>query len=567
MKGLLSALPFFSDKRPESDKQSELGAEVIIQGSSSESEGGVQGNGLSGVSKYVNNMPVVTGVNRYIGRQEEKEPVYQGPSTVEEYIGKLPKETGVMRYLAANEGNVLSGVTKYLKRQEDTEASSVAKYVASQLVNRGNQPKISGVEAYLNQQNLVVKEKPETASSVEEYMAKNVRSAAESTVGKYIAKKSLATRVKFDVTGVDKYQLEQELIAKKKAAEEIVARYLEEQKAALVEEQAEAEFEAAAMAAAAIAAQKAEELAQAEMKSDDDLSAVARYMKKQAALAEDRPAATGVSKYLIGKMLEERKKPAVSGVAKYLAGQKTVEKDVVEASSVDKYLQSKELADKEVPALSGVEKYVSTKTIVDSHKPEVSGVARYMARVRYVMDVAVAVVGKSLEGEFIPAGQEFGETSVGRYLDKKDILDKASKPSGVSQYLDSRPVVIKERDVSTSVDLYLEEQAVVARETRVSGVEKYLANNVAAEEQVQAVEEASVDEVEPEVVEPVAVAELSGVDKYLQSQPEPEMVEEEEMIVELSSVDKYMAEKAVLDKKIAMENATGVEKYLMSAAN
>jgi hypothetical protein len=575
MKGFLSALPFFSDKQPESDAQSELGAEI-----SQESEGVAQGNGLSGVSKYVNNMPVVTGVNRYIGRQEVKNTVYEGPSKVEEYIDRLPKKTGVMRYLDANEGNVLSGVTKYLKKQDDTEASGVAKYMATKLLSRGEKPKVSSVEAYLSQKSVVVvKEKP-VASSVEEYMSKNVRSAAESTVGKYIAKKNIATRVRFDVTGVDKYQLEQELLAKKKEAEEIVARYLENQ-AALAKESVAAEIEAAT--AAEIAAQEeAETLAQTEVENEGDLSAVALYLKKQAALAKDKPAMTGVSKYLIAKMLEESQKPAVSGVEKYLAGKPTVEKEVKEISSVDKYLEGKE-----APVLSGVEKYVSTKTIIDSHKPEISGVARYMVRVRYVMDVAVAAVSKSLEGEFIPAGKKLDETSVGRYLDNKETLERESKPSRVSQYLDSLPE--KEQEVSTGVDHYLEEQAIVEIETRVSGVEKYLANNevivteapsaedIAEDDEADVIviaEDANVvaltgvdqylqEKPEPEIVEKESaveevIVELTGVDKYLQAKPEPEMMQEEEVVVELSGVEKYMAIQAV-------ERATGVEKYLMNA--
>jgi hypothetical protein len=54
------------------------------------------------------------------------------------------------------------------------------------------------------------------------------------------------------------------------------------------------------------------------------------------------------------------------------------------------------------------------------------------------------------------------------------------------------------------------------------------------------------------------IVELTGVDKYLQAKPEPEMMQEEEVVVELSGVEKYMAIQAV-------ERATGVEKYLMNA--
>ena len=53
----------------------------------------------------------------------------------------------------------------------------------------------------------------------------------------------------------------------------------------------------------------------------------------------------------------------------------------------------------------GVSKYVTKKSVTEKQKPEVSGVAKYMAKVKSVMDSAATKIEKTLEGEFIPAGQ------------------------------------------------------------------------------------------------------------------------------------------------------------------
>ena len=122
---------------------------------------------------------------------------------------------------------------------------------------------------------------------------------------------------------------------------------------------------------------------------------------------------------------------------------------------------------------------------------------------------------------------------------------------------------VKEVHVSTGVDMYLEEQAVVARNSAVSGVEKYLASQ--QEKQVFVSEQVSEELVSVEDVdvatEEVEVAVVTGVDRYLRSKPEAE-----EKVVELSGVDKYMERQTVLAKEKAIANATGVERYLLSAA-
>ncbi len=83
MKGLLAMLPFFSDKQSvstvEKKQEDSLGRESETKE-------------ITGVSKYVNSLPVVTGVDKYLGRQEDKIVVYQGLTKVEKYLNNVPKK-------------------------------------------------------------------------------------------------------------------------------------------------------------------------------------------------------------------------------------------------------------------------------------------------------------------------------------------------------------------------------------------------------------------------------------------------------------------------------------------
>jgi len=364
---------------------------------------------------------------------------------------------------------------------------------------------------------------------------------------------------------VEKYQLEQEIVARKKAAAIVVERYLEEQ-AISAKEKSENDAKAAEIAQREL--RLAESLLELDEESDKALSSVARYVKNQAALEKDKTPVTGVDKYLATKIVEASKKPVSSSVEKYLVNQAIAAKAESPVSGVEKYLQKQAIESKAAPAVSRVARYVSNKTIADKYKPEVSGVAKYIAGVRAAMDAAASVVEKCLEGEFIPAGSNAGETSVDRYLEEKGISAEESKLSGVAQYLDSREEVVKEEHVTTRVETYLEEKAVVAKETALSGVEKYLAaqsleaEKSAAEEEVLLLTQQQ-DEVE--VVEEVLIEEpavITGVAKYLQEKPEfekAEVVIEVEPEAELTGVDKYMHREAV-------KNATGVERYLLNAA-
>ncbi|MCK5189889.1 MAG: PAS domain-containing protein [Methylococcales bacterium] len=320
-----------------------------------------------------------------------------------------------------------------------------------------------------------------------------------------------------------------------------------------------AEENAQASEVAAREARLAQSLAELEAESDEGVSTVARYVKQQAVLSQDKPAVTGVAKYLASKIVEASKKPAASGVEKYLANQSMAAKSVPVLSGVEKYLKKQAIVEKSAPVLSGVAQYMSKKAAADMHKPAVSGVAKYIASVRSAVDAAATIVEKCLEGEFIPAGQESGESSVDRYLEEKENLDKESRPTGVDKYLNDRVVLVKEVHVPTRVEMYLDDQAAIARETALTGVEKYLVDQVETVEQVS--EEISINEgVEEGLVEENVA--ISSVERYLQTKPEP--ITEP---VQLSGVEKYMEKQAVLAKEEAIANATGVERYLMTAAS
>jgi len=508
MNGLLSALPFFSDKR--SIVAVEPTHMDVVASARDSSE-------LTGVARYVDNLPVVTGVGKY---------------------------------LEVHGSNGMSGVSKYMRNREDTSISGVSKYMANQKVLSINAPKSSSVDKYLRKQ--ILSEKPEeVVSSVAQYMANQVVTE-KSSVDNYVAKRVFEARVSANTTGVAKYQLEQEIAEKKKAAALIVERYLQEQ-AIIAEEKAAAEIEAAELAERE--ARIARSLAELDESSGDEgLTTVERYAKQKAVEDEFR-VVTGVTKYLARKIAENSLKTPASSVEKYLLSQEAEAKSVPAVSSVEKYLLQKTLAEKSAPLVSGVTKYLKKKSVADINKAPVSGVSKYLARARSVIDSATTAVKSSLEGEFIPAGQETGESSVDKYIEEKNSLERETGPTGVAKYLNKRTVIEQESDVPLLVEEGLEEsEVVVASNEELSGVARYLAGQASTSvEQVVESESELIMEVEQAPV-------VTGVEKYLQTLPaaikEP---------VQLTGVEKYMGRQAVLAEEKAVANATGVERYLMAA--
>lgn len=530
MKGLLATLPFFSDKRPASNVEAEYNnTDRLLEEVDRE----------TGVSKYVSGLPVITGVDKYVDRQQALLPVKSGPSGVELYLEDRPNKSSVSKYLQNNASLGMSGVAKYLKNQPEANVSSVDKYVANRKILALTNPKSSGVENYLKRQKPVEKEEM-VVSSVADYLLKNETDKPASSVAKYISKKNVDSRKIHNLTGVEKYQLEQEIAAKKEAAAMIVDRFLKEQ-AKLAQEKMLAEKEAAEIAERE--ARLAESLSALDPDDNEQISAVDRYVSQQESLLKDKPQITSVTRYVAKKRVEESSKPVKSSVEKYLTSSNKQNKPEQGLSGVAKYIKNKELIEKSLPKTSGVSRYLRTKSVEDLKSPRLSGVAKYLTKVRATINVAAATIEKSLEGEFIPAGQ----SRVDKYLEEKKSTESLTRKTRVEKYLDQQVPVVKETHVPTRVEMYIDEQIEVDKKDRVSGVEKYLTKKN---------DENEVLALEYQVEDIVNEEESSSVDLYLRNKKEIEtVVVEKEEIKSLSGVERYMNEKA-------MKNATGVEKYL-----
>lgn len=132
---------------------------------------------------------------------------------------------------------------------------------------------------------------------------------------------------------------------------------------------------------AAIELRKKEEILMSE-----ELSGVARYVEsqEQASIAAQNKIvpATGVAKYLANVIAN---KPAVTGVSKYLHNRSDVK-----VSSVDRYVINKSLADKNKPEViiippSSVSKYLANRPTLLT-----SSVAKYIAKQRVASKQVVA---------------------------------------------------------------------------------------------------------------------------------------------------------------------------------
>lgn len=429
MNGLLAILPFFSEKRPDS--------EIYRTDISTVSAGSTSGQ--TSVSRYVDNMPVVSGVARYL---DDNKGVVVAPS-------------GVAKYMANKMG--------------------VAEYVAP----------ISRVQKYIQKQSKQHIKQSVVLSSVTQYITSHHTSRVPTSVARYIAKKVVATRTKANLSGVAKYQLEQEMLERKKTVAKIVKKYLEKQ-SIITKAKLAAEAEAAEVAITQ--ARIAKGMAILDLESGQALSTVERYAKKQALLAKNKPTITRVNKYLANKVAIASQKPPVSRVEKYLANQAIVAKSAPQLSGVAKYVQQKTHIAKSAPKASGVAQYMLKKSTLNKDKPELSGVAKYLTstRTKVKTDVQVtvdAVVDNSLEGEFIPANKAVVESSVDKYLQKQKAIAIANKPTGVTQYVAEQATNTPSYDATTQAT------------TEIStGVEKYLqAISVASATNQESKQSSSVD--------------------------------------------------------------------------
>jgi hypothetical protein len=380
---------------------------------------------------------------------------------VEESAAKT-QLTGVARYL--NTLPAVTGVTKYLKNHPELPATGVAKYVVKQSMLAKDTPVLTGVAKYVSK-NL---KDASPATRVDRYLASQAlleKSRPVLTgVAKYINKQASTASNVMLLTGVAKYQAEQDLLAKKEAAAVMIAKYLAAEASA-------ANAKAANETAQDVAVEPVAEVLAA--------TGLGRYLQAQAKLAEKKAPVSGVAKYLARQIIVESQKPALTRVAKYLSKQQQTKKPKPVISSVARYLEGQVAASTNKPALSGVSKYLSRQAILEKNKPQLSGVAKYLTAQSVVekpvagivesagaiLDVvmqssvakylerqaqlaleALAAAEESLVGEYIPANEveesfvaaKEAISGVSRYIEKKLKVEEWEKLTGVQKYLSQR---------------------------------------------------------------------------------------------------------------------------------
>lgn len=360
--------------------------------------------------------------------QEIQAEKYQLPAVVENPAGG----TGVSRYLMTVP--VVSGVAKYLNKKDKDPVTGVSVYVLRQTIAERNAPAVTSVAKYLTK---VAKELPH----------------AKSTVDKYLVKQDFAAKKVSSLTGVARYEAEQNLLERKKAAVALTQKYRDEEAAAMLAKQKAAAKELKITkkqikdAEAAIIAQKKEAS-----------TGVGRYLQ-QTGMKPDKQS-TGVSRYISKKIIADSQKPALSKVSRYIGGQSASSKKTF-LTGVARYLSKQPVATKPSPAKekllpSGVSRYLATQTEVEQHKPAVTGVAKYLdnaakqesskiKKLENLSKLAAEAVGKSVEGEFIPANSFYANTGVSRYLERQGLTAVTAvntfaggKATGVDRYLLSK---------------------------------------------------------------------------------------------------------------------------------
>ena len=217
----------------------------------------------------------------------QQEPVKNLPALVNTGSDGL---TSVAKYITALP--LVTGVNKYLKKQEKHQISSVEKYLLKQTIAQRNAPAPTSVAKYLAH---AEKTATKRLSSVDKYLVGMELEAKQQTAS---------------LTGVAKYQAEQNLIERKKAAAAMVQRYREEE-------------ERAAIAAKEAAQAAYENTAQQENEQEEALhvTGLGRYLQNQAKLAKNKAKPTGVARYIAKQIIIDSQKPALSSVSKYLRDQ------------------------------------------------------------------------------------------------------------------------------------------------------------------------------------------------------------------------------------------------------
>jgi hypothetical protein len=177
------------------------------------------------------------------------------------------------------------------------------------------------------------------------------------------------------------------------------------------------------------------------------VSKVAKYLAQQIVMASKKPVKSGVEKYLLKQRTYAHQKKSISGVSKYIEKQALVANKRPVVSGVAHYISKQQRAPAKVSAIiikTGVSQYMQRQSTGNTQSEGPSGVTRYVAkqsRLRTSKLIKSADFEKSLEGEYLPAGDIRAETGVTRYIDAQ-VLSVNKRKSAVSS-------------ISTGVDKYL----------------------------------------------------------------------------------------------------------------
>ncbi len=370
-----------------------------------------------------------------VSSAEQDEPGSHSNTTgVERYIQNKPSITGVDKYLLNNQAEPATGVSKYLARQ----------------ILADDKPSVTGVEKYISRHEKADKM---PASSVAKYVSKQILKGKErafpSTVEAYLLRKEREENAKIATTGVGKFIQAKEKAARKLAAQQLVAECIKREEeareaAAKLQEQQQVELETVEMAEEidpnATGVDKY--LSQKSSQGATKVTGVAKYVAKKIALANAAPLKTGVEKYLSKQVLQIKETP--TGVSKYLMKQAAKPRLTADTTGVDKYLAKKDSSDATEAKSSTVSRYIAKLSFIQRPAPEIKEAsveqeAQPTGVEKYLQEKAVTVESVNAEGEGVAVEDvdESSLTGVEKYLrtHKDRALFVAEPVTGVEKYL------------------------------------------------------------------------------------------------------------------------------------
>ncbi|MEQ1558307.1 MAG: hypothetical protein ABL933_05130 [Methyloglobulus sp.] len=392
---------------------------------------------------------------------------------VQEIQGEKPKQlpavikadmaglTGVAKYLISVP--LVTGVAKYLKKNDNQPISSVQKYVLKQMIAERNAPSVTGVAKYLDKAGKQIPARKK--SGVDRYITKQElasRSIVTLTgVARYEAEQTLIEKRQAAAAMIKKYRDEEDAAREAKN----IAQATSLASADVSTQNGEA-IEAVSATRVGRYLQEQNKLA----KSQPKVTGVCRYLAKQIILESQKPTLSKVEKYLRGQAVTLKKKPNLTGVARYLSKQHTevtpkAKTKLLPASGVARYLQTQSIGDSKKTVLSGVAKYMEKLADLDVSDKNILAIA-IEAEIDEANDhIPTAVVEECLEGEFIPAHSFPSLSGVEKYLDKQTVREEnvvEEVLTGVSRYLKQQLQPLKQTQalpLRTGVDKYLSNRA------------------------------------------------------------------------------------------------------------